>query len=60
VLFLERSFLLTAAGQFRLFTGFPFEPDLKDRAPESSLNIEQAPAQVNVELRQPAYLGTDE
>ena len=24
----ERSFLLTAAGQFRIHTGFPFHPDL--------------------------------
>jgi len=28
VLMLERSFLLTAAGQFRSLTGFPFKPDL--------------------------------
>ena len=28
VLVLERSFLLTAAGQFRIFAGFPFQPDL--------------------------------
>jgi len=28
VLVSERSFLLTAAGQFRIFTGFPFKPDL--------------------------------
>ena len=24
----ERSFLLTAAGQFRILAGFPFQPDL--------------------------------
>jgi hypothetical protein len=24
----ERSFLLTAAGQFRIHTGFPFQPNL--------------------------------
>jgi hypothetical protein len=28
VLMSERSFLLTAAGQFRILTGFPFNPDL--------------------------------
>jgi hypothetical protein len=28
VLMSERSFLLTAAGQFRILTGFPFKPDL--------------------------------
>jgi hypothetical protein len=28
VLRVERSFLLTAAGQFRIYTGFPFQPDL--------------------------------
>ena len=27
----ERSFLLTAAGQFRIYTGFPFNPDLAIR-----------------------------
>ena len=27
VLMSERSFLLTAAGQFRILTGFPFKPD---------------------------------
>jgi hypothetical protein len=42
VLFSERLFLLTAAGQFRIFTGFPFKPDPKDRTPESMLNIEQS------------------
>ena len=41
VLFLERSFLLTAAGQFRIFTGFPFKPDREDQTPESMLNIVQ-------------------
>ncbi len=40
VLSLERSFLLTAAGQFQIFTGFPFKLDHADRAPESDLNIE--------------------
>jgi len=39
VLILERSFLLTAAGQFRIFTGFPFQPDHKGRAPESIASI---------------------
>jgi hypothetical protein len=28
---LELSFLLTAAGQFRIYTGFPFNPDLAIR-----------------------------
>ena len=28
VLMSELSFLLTAAGQFRILTGFPFKPDL--------------------------------
>jgi hypothetical protein len=28
VLLSERSFLFTAAGQFRIFTGFPFKSDL--------------------------------
>jgi hypothetical protein len=31
----ELSFLLTAAGQFRIFTGFPFKPDRIDQAPQS-------------------------
>ena len=31
VLMSERSFLLTAAGQFRILTGFPFNPDLAIR-----------------------------
>jgi len=31
VLMSERSFLLTAAGQFRIYTGFPFNPDLAIR-----------------------------
>ena len=31
----ERSFLLTAAGQFRILTGFPLESDLRDQTPES-------------------------
>jgi len=31
VLTSERSFLLTAAGQFRILTGFPFKPDLAIR-----------------------------
>jgi len=41
VLSSERSFLLTAAGQFRIFTGFPFKPDREDQTPESMLNIVQ-------------------
>jgi hypothetical protein len=41
VLLSECSFLLTAAGQFRIFTGFPFKPDRKDQTPESMLNIVQ-------------------
>ncbi len=39
VLRLERSFLLTAAGQFRIFTGFPFKPGRKSRAPKSIASI---------------------
>ena len=31
VLMSERSFLFTAAGQFRILTGFPFNPDLAIR-----------------------------
>ena len=42
VLLMELSFLLTAAGQFRFFTGFPFKPDQEDQTPESTLNIEQS------------------
>ena len=30
VLFVERSFLLTAAGQFRIFTGFPFQSESRE------------------------------
>jgi hypothetical protein len=41
VLSSERSFLLTAAGQFRIFTGFPFKPDPTDQTPESMFNIVQ-------------------
>lgn len=29
---MELSFLFTAAGQFRLLTGFPFQADLGDQA----------------------------
>jgi hypothetical protein len=39
VLSSERSFLLTAAGQFRIFTGFPFKPDPNNQAPESIASI---------------------
>jgi len=28
---MERSFLLTAAGQLRILTGFPFQPQSRDR-----------------------------
>jgi hypothetical protein len=31
VLLSERSFLLTAAGQFRILAGFPFKPDFAIR-----------------------------
>jgi hypothetical protein len=31
VLYLKRSFLLTAAGQFRTFTGFPFQSERENR-----------------------------
>jgi len=31
--FLERSFLLTAAGQFRILTGFPFQSTRKEQTP---------------------------
>jgi len=31
---LELSFLLTAAGQFRIYTGFPFKPERKAQTPE--------------------------
>jgi hypothetical protein len=34
VLVVELSFLLTAAGQFRIYTGFPFESERDDQTPE--------------------------
>lgn len=35
----ELSFLLTAAGQFRHLTGFPFQPDLSIRPPRSKTTL---------------------
>ena len=36
---LKLSFLFTAAGQFRILTGFPIQPDLYHQAPQSTSNI---------------------
>jgi hypothetical protein len=50
VLRLERSFLLTAAGQFRIFAGFPFKPNLAIRYRKIVCIWSTPSAQVNVEL----------
>jgi hypothetical protein len=39
VLVLERSFLFTAAGQLRILTGFPFQPDFGNQAPRSETTL---------------------
>jgi len=43
----ERSFLLTAAGQFRIHTGFPFQLIENDQPPSSKTTISRIDAAVN-------------
>jgi hypothetical protein len=47
VLLLELSFLLTAAGQFRIYTGFPFK-SAKKQTPQSTFNIVERLVEVNI------------
>jgi len=44
----ERSFLFTAAGQFRIYAGFPFQSDLSVRHHEVKLTITRARSRVNI------------
>ena len=52
VLMSKRSFLLTAAGQFRLSTGFPFQPELAIRHRDVKPTLSRGSV-----LRQPKVLG---
>ena len=49
----ERSFLFTAAGQFRPHTGFPFHPKLISREPRSKVTIAWGHNRVNAYILWP-------